>query len=520
MDNENTGLQLLKKRQTGIWQLIFGRMGIVVVLLILQILILIALFVRFEEYYIHYFGGTAILAVFMVLHLQNRQIDAATRTTWLIIVLAAPVFGSILYCFTRFEIGQGLLKRRVNNVRVQTKEILTQDEAVLHTLRQMDPGAASLCSFAAKVSDAVVYQNTEVTYFPTGEKKLERLLLELEKAEKFIYLEYFIISEGVMWGQILDVLVRKAAQGVDVRVIYDGTCEFILLPKGYAEKLRKLNIDCKVFSPFTPFVSTHYNFRDHRKILVIDGHTAFNGGINLSDEYINIGSRHGHWKDTAVMLKGEAALGFTLMFLQMWNLDVRQQDYTLPVLSSVTPSHGYVMPFGDSPMDNSRTGQRIYMDLINRARKQVCIMTPYLIIDEEMENCLCYAAARGVCVQLLLPGIPDKIVPYALAKTHYRVLLEAGVEVFEYSPGFDHAKVLVVDGTEAVIGTINFDYRSFYHHFECGTYLYGCACIADMQKDFAQCVQISRRVTFESIRNEKWYLKLLGFLLKGFEPLL
>lgn len=520
MDNENTGLHLLKKGQSGIRQLILGRMGIVVVLLVLQILILVALFVRFEEYYVHYFGGTAILVVIMVLHLQNRQIDAASRTTWLIIVLAAPVFGSILYLFTRLEIGQKLLKRHLNNVRRQTNGLLAQDEAILRSLRQADPGAASMCSYAAKVSDAVVYQNTAVTYFPTGEKKLERLLLELEKAEKFIYLEYFIISEGVMWGKILDILARKAAQGVDVRVLYDGTCEFFLLPKGYAEKLRRLGIQCKVFSPFTPFVSTHYNYRDHRKILVIDGHTAFNGGINLSDEYINIGSRFGHWKDTAVMLKGDAVQGFTLMFLQMWNLDEHKPDYSMPANLTASPATGYVMPFADSPMDSSRTGQRIYMDMINRARERVCIMTPYLIIDEEMENCLCYAAARGVRVQLLLPGIPDKIIPYALAKTHYKTLLQAGVEVYEYSPGFDHAKVVVADGTEAVIGTINFDYRSFYHHFECGTYLHGSDCIADIQQDFAQCLQLSRCVTFDSVRKEKWYLKLLGFFLKGFAPLL
>ena len=270
-------------------------------------------------------------------------------------------------------------------------------------------------------------------------------------------------------------MLFRSAEGVEVRVMYDGMCEFSLLSHDYPKRLQKLGIQCKMFSPVTPFISTHYNYRDHRKILVIDGHTAFNGGVNLADEYINEVQRFGHWKDTAVMLKGEAVQSFTLMFLQMWNIDVKNCEYLKYIVPSANISrqtNGFVMPYGDCPLDNEKVGKMVYMDILNRARDYVHIITPYLILDGEMETALKFAAQRGVEVALILPGIPDKKTAFALAKTHYVSLLEAGVHIYEYSPGFVHAKVFVSDNKKAVIGTINLDYRSLYHHFECATYLY------------------------------------------------
>ena len=272
--------------------------------------------------------------------------------------------------------------------------------------------------------------------------------------------EYFIVEEGLMWGRILELLAKKAAAGVDVRVMYDGTCEFALLPHDYPKRLKALRIACKMFAPITPFVSTHYNYRDHRKILVIDGHTAFNGGVNLADEYINEKEKYGHWKDTAVMLKGEAVKSFTLLFLQMWGIDERKEEYTQFLSYSAMPvaqAKGYVIPYGDCPLDGDKVGERVYMDILNRSQRYVHIMSPYLILDGEMETALKFAAERGVEVALILPGIPDKEAPYALAKTHYASLLESGIQLYEYTPGFVHAKVFVSDGREAVVGTINLD---------------------------------------------------------------
>ena len=278
-----------------------------------------------------------------------------------------------------------------------------------------------------------------------------------------------------------------------------------------------------MFAPLSPFVSTYYNYRDHRKILVIDGHTAFNGGVNLADEYINQKEKFGHWKDTAVMLKGEAVKSFTLMFLQMWGIDEREGEYQKFLSAPVLPAQGaagYVIPYGDCPLDDDKLGERVYMDILNRSQEYVHIMTPYLILDGEMETAFKFAAERGVEVSLLLPGIPDKKVPYALAKTHYASLLESGVKIYEYTPGFVHAKVFVSDSREAVVGTINLDYRSLYHHFECATYLYGVDCIKELEEDFQNTLGKCRLVTMDMVRREKWTVKLTGRLVKAAAPLM
>ena len=521
-DSENTGLRLLKKGQKGIIRVVFSRTGIMVLLLLLQVAALFSVFFWFEDFLPHFYGATALFIVAMVLYLLNSRLDPTAKITWLIVIMLLPVFGSLLYLFTEREIGHRALRKRWQDVETQTRHVIRQCPDTARALELEEPGVAAMAGYVRRSGCYPVFANTEVTYFPSGEAKFAKLLEELEKAERFIFLEYFIIDEGLMWGKILEVLARKAAQGADVRVIYDGTCEFALLPKGYPERLKALGIKAKVFAPVTPFVSTHYNYRDHRKILVIDGHTAFNGGVNLADEYINHIVKFGHWKDTAVMLKGEAVRSFTLMFLQMWGLREKETAWDQFVCCdhpSVDAS-GYVMPYGDCPLDDRRVGQQVYMDILNRAREYVHIMTPYLILDAEMENALKYAAERGVEVTLLLPGIPDKRPPYALAKSHYRSLLDSGVKIYEYTPGFVHAKVFVSDDREAVVGTINLDYRSLYHHFECATYMFGVRCIRDIEADFQKTLEQCRRVTYDTVKKEKLSIKLMGHVLKAFAPLM
>ena len=520
MENKGSELRLLKKGQSGLW-LLLGPMGIALVLLVVQVIFMITVFLWFEEYVIHIYGGAFTVSILTVLYLLNRPMEPTIRTAWVALVMAWPVCGTLLYVFTRRDIGQRLLTHATRQAGQKASRQLPQEENTLKALAMANPGAAGLCRYAIKTGNARLFCDTDVKYIPLGEALLSAMLTELEKAEKFIYLEYFIISEGVMWGQILDVLARKAKEGVDVRVLYDGACEFALLPKNYPDRLKKLGIQCKVFSPFKPFVSTHYNYRDHRKIMVIDGRVAFNGGINLSDEYINIGSPYGHWKDTAVMLEGSAVRGFTDMFFRMWNLSEKEPDTSgLELFVPREDAQGFVMPFGDDPMDDEPLGHTVYMDLLNRATERVQIMTPYLILDAAMEDALCRASRRGIQVQLLLPGIPDKYAPYALAKSHYKSLLDAGIEIYEYTPGFTHGKMILADGREAVVGTVNFDYRSFYHHFECGTYMYNVPGIAAIEEDFRQCLEMSQTVTSTTVRQEKWHRKLTAYLLKGFAPLL
>ena len=516
---QSIGLSLLDRSRKGLT--IFSYVGLVTLLLLIQIGFMFAIAYRFEEFFFHYFAVSTLFALVMVIYLINSSIDPTAKITWLILIMLLPAFGTPLFLYIRCDIGHRTLAARFAQMTARTCRYLPQQAQTLEQLQQEHPASAALVHYLQRSGCHPAYQNTEVTYFPSGEAKFEALLRELEQAEHFIFLEYFIIREGLMWGKILEILARKAAQGVEVRVMYDGTCEFSDLPHDYPKRLSQIGINARVFSPLTPFVSTHYNYRDHRKILVIDGHTAFNGGINLADEYINHVPRFGHWKDTAVMLRGEAAQSFTLMFLQMWHLGEASPDFS-PYLQGAPAmdARGYVVPYGDCPLDHDKVGERVYMDLLNRASRYVHIMSPYLILDGELETALCFAAERGVDVQLILPGIPDKRIPYALAKTHYARLTAAGIKIYEYTPGFIHAKSFVVDDTEAVVGTINLDYRSLYHHFECATYLYNTDCIADIEADFQQTRAQCRLVDLRSIRRPGLYNKLVGAIMKGFAPLL
>lgn len=523
VDYKDKGLSLLKKGQKGIIHAIFSRFGLVLLMLLAQVFILLGILWRFEEFLPHIMGGTVLFSFIMVLYLLNSRIDPTAKITWLIVIMLLPVFGVLLFAYTQSEIGHRALKAHINRIITNTKNSIVQSEETMRKFSEENKGAAALAHYMHRSGCHPVYEKTAVTYFPLGEDKFAEMLRQLEKAEHFIFMEYFIVDEGLMWGKILEILAKKAAQGVDVRVMYDGTCEFALLPRDYPRRLKKLGIKCKVFSPVTPFVSTHYNYRDHRKILVIDGHTAFNGGVNLSDEYINARPKFGHWKDTAVMLKGEAVKSFTLMFLQTWDFDEKEEEYTHFLSYPVCPvedAKGFVIPYGDCPLDDDKLGERVYMDILNRAHKYVHIMTPYLILDGEIEAALKFAAERGVEVALILPGIPDKAIPYALAKTHYKSLLESGVKIYEYTPGFVHAKVCVSDTLEAVVGTINLDYRSLYHHFECATYMYDTDCVPEIEADFQATCAKCRQVTKETVRKEKWHVKLTGCLMKAVAPLL
>ena len=520
---QNKGIRLLEQGKKGLVHAIFSRMGLIILLLAIHIILLFCVFRWFESFLPHIYGGAVLFTVGMVLYLLNSRMDPTAKITWLIVIMLLPVFGALLYLYTQSDFGHRALKKRLNDLITRTEDSIPQNAAVAERLYQEEPGTAALAHYVHRTGCYPIYDRTAVTYFPLGENKWEEMLRQLERAEHFIFMEYFIVDEGLMWGEVLEILARKAKEGVDVRVLYDGTCEFSTLPHDYPTRLRELGIQCKVFSPIMPFLSTHYNYRDHRKILVIDGHTAFNGGVNLADEYINRIDRFGHWKDTAVMLQGEAVRSFTLMFLQMWNISEKQPEFDrFLAYPTYAPAgaRGYVMPYGDCPLDQDKVGEQVYMDLLNRAKRYVHIMTPYLILDGEMENALKYAAERGVDVRLILPGIPDKKVPYALAKTHYASLMDSGVKIYEYTPGFVHAKVFVCDDREAVVGTINLDYRSLYHHFECATYMCDVPCIAQIEEDYQKTQEKCRTVTTETLRQEPLLRKATGVVLKAIAPLM
>jgi len=515
--------RLIDKSKQSMKSVLFSRLGLIVILLLLQLGLLFGIFRWFETFIPHLFGSAMLFNLLMVIVLLNSPADPSAKITWLIMIMVMPVAGSLLYLYTRSDIGHRALKRRIAAINHETRFDLRQRHETFERLQEADAGAAALARYVGRCGCQPVWENTEVKYFPSGEEKLEALLDCLEGAKDFIFMEYFIVDEGVMWGQVLDILIEKARAGVDVRVMIDGTCEFTTLPHDYPERLKELGIQCKLFAPATPFISTHYNYRDHRKIAVIDGHTGFTGGINLADEYINQVERFGHWKDTAVMLRGDAVRNLTLMFLQMWSIDTSGID-TVRFLKCPIPkienSSGFVMPYSDCPLDDNKVGERVYMDILNRAKRYVHIMTPYLILDSTMENALKYAAERGVDVHLILPGQPDKKYAWWLARNHYASLMAAGVKISEYSPGFVHAKVFVADDREAVVGTINLDYRSLYHHFECAAYMYGAACVADIEEDFRRTLDQCTRMTEKRLEAIPRYQKFAGAALKALSPLM
>ena len=522
--NEEAGIRLAKPRRKGILSLIFSRFFLIVLAILVELAVMILPIILLRDYLQHFYGGLAVFTLVMMIYLFNSKMDSTAKLTWMLIISVLQVAGALMLLFTQTNTGHRLIRERSERMIRESMDAIPQDPQVIARLREEDNFTDDLLTYLNRSGCFPAFAGTETTYFPLGEDKFEAMLRELRKAEKYIFMEYFIIEEGYMWGQILEILIAKAKAGVDVRVMYDGMCEISTLPANYCKLLQGEGIKARSFAPIRPFISSHYNYRDHRKICVIDGKVAFNGGVNLADEYINRTERFGHWKDTAVMLRGDAARSFTLMFLQMWNMGNEELDFS-QATDPYTPEEGletsgYVIPFADCPLDEDKVGEAVYTDILYRAGQYVHVMTPYLILDGELETALKYAGQRGIDVKLILPGIPDKKLAYSLAKSHYRSLLEAGVEIYEYTPGFVHAKVWTSDDVKAVVGTINLDYRSLYHHYECATYMYKTDCISDIEKDFQETLKRCRQVTEESIRGTEAFYKIMGPVAKLIAPLM
>nr|WP_300006311.1 cardiolipin synthase [Tissierella sp.] len=521
--NKSNQILLLKRSKRGILRIVIGRTGIVFLLLFVQILALIRIF-RFLEGLIPFTVGTLLIfTIIMVLYVINSEHNTSVKLSWITLIMLLPGFGGLLYIFIQTDIGHRTIKKRVKKIVKETQSEFSDQEDLMDRLKIENKGLYNLATYTGKSGGYPVYENSSTKYFPLGEDAFKEMLIQIEKAEKFIFMEYFIVDEGVMWGQILKILSDKVKQGVEVRFMYDGTNEFALLPHSYPDKLRKLGIQCKVFSPIRPFLSTHYNYRDHRKILVVDGEVAFTGGINLADEYINEIEVYGHWKDTVIMIKGQSVESFTIMFLQLWNTSEENRTYMMDSYGSkelAVKERGYVIPYGDSPLDNDKVGQMIYMDILNRAEDYVYIMTPYLILDGEMVTSLQFAARRGVDVKIILPHIADKKFVFAQSRSHYKELIDSGVKIYEYTPGFMHAKQFLSDDKKAVVGTVNLDYRSLYHHFECGLYMEGTSAISDIKLDFKNTLEISHRVSLDDIKNYNVFMTFTARIIKIFAPLL
>lgn len=475
-----------------------------------------------HQYRVHLQVTEVVLRILAIIYLFQSDMESTAVNTWLLIVLPFPIIGTLLLAYTKLDLGYRGMKGAIQNNIDRSSGILKQDEQALEELKQRHTSNYNLVQYLENVNGHFpVYRHTKTTYFPSGEAKFEEMKKQLLKAEKYIFLEYFIIDEGDMWGEILAILKQKVQEGVEVRVMYDGMIEFSTLSFDYKKRLEKIGIQSRVFASVTPFLSTYYNYRDHRKILLIDGKVAFTGGVNLADEYINKIKRFGHWKDTALMVEGTAVDTFLVLFLQMWTYSNERLDVTpYMVEHEAFDTPGFVVPYGDIPLDKDKVGENVYIDILNHARDFVHIMTPYLILDGELLHALKFAAERGVDVSIIMPGIPDKSTVYYLAKTYYPTLLESGVKIYEYTPGFVHAKVFVSDNSRATVGTINLDYRSLYHHFECATYLYRTDSVLAIEEDFQATKAKCHQVTVADVENLPFYQKALGLLAKLVAPLM
>lgn len=514
----------MKKTIKIAFKIVFSRTMVTIILLLLQVVWLFAAFSWLGKYSEASFALMILLSASVLIYIINKDEAPEFKLAWVVPICLFPVFGTLMYLFIIGNWGNIGLKKDLTKRVKETEEYLHAKEGVKQELSACDKHMASLAHYLEIVGKNPVYNDTAVTYFPLGEDKFKDLLIELEKAEKFIFLEYFIVERGEMWNAILDILKRKVQEGVEVRVMYDGMCSLILLPYSYPKRLQEFGIKTKMFSPIIPLLSTSQNNRDHRKILVIDGKAAYTGGVNLADEYINAVKKFGHWKDVAVRLEGEAVDSFTLMFLQMWNVSEKgKEDYSKYIHLSEKPTSrnsGYIIPYGDGPTTKESVAETVYMDIINMAEDYVHIITPYFIVDNAMLDTMQFAALRGVDVKLIIPHIPDKKPIYAMSRSYYPDLLAAGIKVYEYEPGFVHAKTFVSDDKKAVIGTINLDYRSLYHHFECAALLYKNEAIADVERDFQKTLDQCIEVNMDYYKKISIFGRLIGHVLRLFGPLM
>lgn len=502
---------------------------IVVLGLLIQIAFIVAALMFFSDRFVYFSVASMILSAVVLVWIINDNTNPYYKLAWVVPVMLIPIFGTVTYIFAKLELGTHIMNNRILTLIDETSPFIPQKEDALEELEKISVQEKNLAVYMKTHAGYPIWKNTYAKYYPLGEDFFAAMIPELEAAKEFIFMEYFIVERGEMWNTILEILERKVKEGVDVRFMYDGMCSLMLVPYRYPKKLEAMGIKCKMFSPIKPILSTVQNNRDHRKILVVDGHTAFTGGVNLADEYINKVERFGHWKDTAVMLKGEAVAGFTIMFLQNWNINEygkedKYENYIktdFPQLRKENlPTDGFVLPYGDSPLDNENVGQTVYLDILNRAERYVHIMTPYLILDNEMTGALTYAAKRGVDVIIIMPHIPDKIYAYLLARSYYAELIRAGVKIYEYTPGFVHAKGFVSDDTRAVVGSINLDYRSLFLHFECASYFYKHPVVAQVEQDMQDTLKKCMLITLDDCKRFNILKRAAGHILRLFAPLM
>ena len=501
------------------------RMVLVLLSILLEVVVIFLL--------LHYLGSKAgwvysvlhILSIILVLVIYGSHKTASVRMTWIMLIMLVPIVGTVLFLIIGLNWHTLQMRKRYTELDKILLPLLPPNEEVSRHVREKSGRLSGISAYLKKNAGYPVYENTKVTYYDDGLKGLNAQLEELAKAERFIFMEYHAIEDAESWHEIQKVLVERAKAGVEVRIFYDDMGSIGFINTNFVKKMESLGLKCRVFNPFAPGFNFFLNNRDHRKITVIDGRVGFTGGYNLANEYFHRTEPYGFWKDTGVKLEGDAVQSLTVIFLEMWNAiskyDVDDKDFRQFLTSPPSPEgKGFVQPYADSPMDGIAVGEDVYMSIAEGATEYAWYITPYLIITDEMNHVLSLAAMRGVDVRIITPGIPDKKMVYSLTRSYYNGLARHGVRIFEFTPGFCHAKMSVSDDLVATCGTINMDYRSLYHHFENGCLLADCDAVMDIKHDFEETFAQCREVTDYYVTGRGAFMRLGQMLLRLAAPLM
>jgi cardiolipin synthase len=507
--------------KNGVTRMVFAVLSIAV-----EVFLLVLIVFKMSEQIVWFSVGFALLGLGIVLSLYGKKESASIKMPWMLLILLVPVAGLVFYLLVGQNKGTRKMRKRYEEIDKKLLPLLPANEQVQKELKEKFPYAANIAHYLKTYSDYPVYKNTDITYFDDAEKGLESQKQELKKAREFIFMEYHAIEDAQSWHGIQKILEEKVKEGVEVRVFYDDMGSIGFVNTDFVKRLQSVGINARVFNPFAPGLNLFLNNRDHRKITVIDGKVGFTGGYNLANEYFHLTQPFGFWKDTGIKLEGDAVKSLTITFLEMWNAikenDIDDVDFDkyLKNYDYRAMDDGFVVPYADSPMDRIHVGEDVYMSIADSARDYAWYITPYLIITDEMISALSLAARRGVDVRIITPGIPDKKLVYSVTRSYYNVLAENGVRIFEYTPGFCHAKMSVSDDTVATCGTINLDYRSLYHHFENGCFIVGNHVVNEVKRDFEEMFKVSEEVTQYYISGRGRFLRFGQMLLRLAAPLL
>ena len=501
-----------------------GRLLFVILAVIIQIIWFWLFLYYLTESYFWASIFARVFSIVMVLGVFAKRTNASIKMTWIFMIMAFPILGMLLYLLVYGSGFTKTMRKRIEAADAMLFPYLDQSHLILDQLKKENKVVGNQFSYLENTGKFPVYRNTEVVFYKEASIGLEAQLEALSQAKKFIFMEYHAIEDRQSFGEIKAILRKKAEEGVEVRLFYDDVGSIGFIDPKFVQEMEEWGIQCRIFNPIVPMVNLFMNNRDHRKITVVDGQVGFTGGYNLADEYFNIHSPYGYWKDTGIRLRGEAVGTLTLLFLEMWHA---MDDSPVRGLYNYLPRHwerytgqGYCLPYAYAPTDGTPLAEDVYLNMIQSATESLYITTPYLIITDEMSRALCLAAKRGVDVRIVLPGIPDKAFIYAISRSYYPQLLRAGVRIYEYTPGFMHSKQVLVDHVLAAVGTINMDYRSLYHHFENGVLLYESPCIFDIADDFYELFRISTEVNPEKGHNRSLSTRMKQGFLRLIAPLL